>query len=344
MKKNVFAVCFVFFVAVNLYGNIREVSFYTPVLTDSAPVLDGKLDDKCWQQAAEYSNTYEYFKPNPAAGKLRNTFKIVYNEHGMYLGIVNYEKNPEKLRINVKNRDNGSTWLDDCAEIFIDSDGQGVGHRKFTVNAVGAFADILRIDGAVVRDDWNSTGTVFKTSINKDSWIIECFFPWEDLGKKAKEGDVWMFCHIRYAWTSGSFIGTTSSPGGNYSATGNFGYLCFAGREPVKSETITDVFMKRIAPPWCVKLNDNLIFNQGRGLEAYPLKKVIADEKAKVEKLVRIENVPAKYQKEYDKLVSEFKKTAASEELSVQIYRTLSALANEFTTFSWKVKLENGFN
>ena len=90
--------------------------------------------------------------------------------------------------------------------------------------------------------------------------------------------------------------------------------------------------------------NDNLVANHGKGLETAPLKKIIADEKAKVEKLVKIENIPAQYQKEYDKLVAEFKKTAASEELSVQVYRTLSALANEFTTFRWKVKLENGFN
>lgn len=344
MQRKIYLITVLIFSVLTLFANIREVSFYTPVWVDSTPVLDGKLDDKCWQQAPAYTNTYEYFKPNPAAGKLKNTFKIVYNEHGLYLGIINYEKNPEKIRINAKNRDNGNTWLDDCAELFIDSDGQGVGYRKFAVNAGGYFMDILRIDGAVVRDDWNSIGTVFKTKINKDNWVIECFFPWEDLGKKAKEGDVWMFCHIRYAWTSGSFVGTTSSPGGNYSASGNFGYLCFAGKNPVKPEAITSIFMQRIAPPWCVKINDTLVANHGKGLETAPLKKIIADEKAKVEKLVKIENIPAQYQKEYDKLVAEFKNTAAAKEPSVQTYRTLNALAGKFKTFNWKVKLENQFN
>lgn len=344
MKKILFSAALLLMSFPILRANIREVSFYTPTITTQAPVIDGRLDDECWKNAIEYNNTYEYFKPNPDAGKLKNSFKIVYNEQGMYLGIINYEKNPEKLRMNVKNRDNGSTWLDDCAELYIDSDGQGVGHRKFTVSASGAFADILRIDGAVVRNDWDSTGTVIKTGIHKDNWVIECFFPWEDLGKKAKEGDIWMFCHIRYAWTSGSFIGTTSSPGGNYSATGNFGYLCFAGKEPVKPETIANIFMQRIAPPWCVKINDKLISNQSKGLQSQPLKQVIDTEKAKVSKLIPIQNVPAKYKKEYDKILAETKKALDSKELTVQSYRSLNALAAQIAKFSWKVKLENNFN
>lgn len=344
MKIILFLAVFLLMSVSILHANIREVSFYTPTVTSKAPVIDGKLDDECWKKAPIYDNTYEYFKPNPNAGKLKNSFQIVYNEHGMYLGIINYEKNPEKLRMNVKNRDNSATWLDDCAELFIDSDGQGVGHRKFTVSASGAFADIWRIDGAVVRHDWDSTGTIIKTGVNKDNWVIECFFPWEDLGKKAGEGDIWMFCHIRYAWTSGSFIGTTSSPGGNYSATGNFGYLCFAGEKPVKTETITNTFMQRIAPPWCVQINDNLISNRGKGPESRPLKQVIDSEKAVVSALVPIKNVPAKYQKEYNKILADVKNALESKELTVQSYRTLSALASQITKFTWKVKLENNFN
>lgn len=344
MSKLLFTAFFlsVFFYAA--YANMREVSFYTPVFVKQAPVIDGKLDDPCWKQAAPYTNTYEYFKPNPAAGLLQNTIKIVYNEQGMYLGIINYEKNPEKLRMTVFNRDNGGTWLDDCAEIFIDPDGQGVGHRRFTVSATGAFKDILRIDGAVTRNDWDSIGTVIKTGIHKDNWVIECFFPWEDMGKKAKAGDIWMFCHNRFAWTTGNFIGTTSSPGGNYSATGNFGYLCFAGEKTVAADVIANIFMQRIAPPWCVKINENLISNQGRGLQSEPLKQVIDKEKSKVAKLIPINNVPEKYKKEYNKLLTDFKKASETKELSVQTYRTLNSIGAEITKLQWKVKLENQFN
>lgn len=344
MKKNILSALLILFAASHIYANIREVSFYTPILVNQAPVIDGKLDDECWKKAPAYTNTYEYFKPNPGPGLLKNTFKIVYTAQGMYLGIINYEKNPEKIKISVTNRDNGSTWKDDCAEIFIDPEGQGVGHRRYTVNAGGAFLDILRIDGAVTRSDWNSNGTIIKTGIYKDNWVIECFFPWEDMGRKAKEGDIWMFCHVRYAWTSGAFIGTTSSPGGNYAATGNFGYLYFAGGSPVKPETITDIFMKRIAPPWCVKINDDLISNRGNGLQSEPLKQVVETEKAKVEKLLPIKNIPAKYQKQYDTILAKFKAVKEEKIYSVQTFRTLNSLADEITKLQWQVNLENQFN
>lgn len=323
---------------------MREVSFYCPVRISQSPVIDGKLNDKCWGQVAPYTATYEYFKPNPGPGALQNTIKIAYDDKGFYLGIINYEKNPANIRKTITNRDNGSIWTDDCAELYIDSQGQGVGFRRFTVNALGTFGDILRIDGAVTRNDWNSNGTIFKTSINADNWTIEAFFPWEDLGRKAQKGDIWMFCHTRYAWPNGKFIGTTSSPGGNYSATGNFGYLYFSDTAKVDSGKITQILMQRIAPPWCVKIDDKLISNQGKGLQSESIDTVIKREMNIINNMLPVKNIPANFRKEYDKLLAEYDQVKTISELSVQKYRSLNTLASKISKFQWKVKIANQFN
>ena len=344
MRTKLLLILFLLYSALFLHANIREVSFYCPVKVAKSPVIDGKLDDECWTKAAPYTATYEYFKPNPGPGALQNTIKMVYDEKGLYISIINHEKNPANIRKTITNRDNGSIWTDDCAELYIDSQGQGVGFRRFTVNALGTFGDILRIDGAVTRNDWNSNGTIFKTSINSDCWIIESFFPWEDLGAKAKAGDIWMFCHTRYAWPGGKFIGTTSSPGGNYAATGNFGYLYFAETPAIDQTQISKIIMQRVAPPWCVKINDKLISNHGNGLQTELLADVINREKNTIEKMLPIKNIPNAFKKEYDKIIAEYKSTQKLSDQSVQKYRTLNTIAAKIDQFQWKVKLINHFN
>ncbi len=328
-----------------LSAAVREVSFYCPVPAAKPPVIDGVLDDVCWQEAAPYSNTYEYFKPNPGPGLLKNTFKIVYDSQGFYLGIVNYESNTKGLRKSVTNRDNPKLWEDDCAELYIDPAAGGIGYRKFVVNSIGAIADSLRIDGAVMRDDWDGSGWQVKTRINPDSWVIEAYFPWADLGQSAKPGDIWMFCHVRYAWASGKFIGTTSSPGGNYTAAGNFGYLCFLGKgEKVNINAAAAKLAAKLSPPWCLAIGETMLIDKGQGIRQESIFKLINEEKQRFNKALSQLNIPKKYTTEHQKLLKEYRTLAGDTAPTVQTYRSMNLLADKAEQFRWKAMLENNFN
>ena len=331
--------------ASTLFANMREVSFYCARSTKNAPVLDGKLDDPCWQNAMDYTSTYEYFKPNPGPGKLKNSIKMVYTEQGLYMGLTHFDDHTDKLRITVTERDNGNLWQDDCTEIYIDSDAAGIGWRKFVINAIGTLSDIWRIDGAVTRTDWTADGWEVKVRIGKKAWYIESFWPWETLGKKAKSGDIWTFCHVRYAWGSGSFIGTTSSPGGNYAATSNFGFLCFL-KEGEKNDikNIAAVLDKKMTPPWCLGLNQDVLFNIGNGLQQTTLDAMVDEQKSRITKIFSVLKTPAKYQKEDAALQKEYNNALRNIPKSIQLVRTLNELANKAEQFQWKVALENDFN
>ena len=326
-------------------ANMREVSFYCPVPAEKPPVIDGILDDPCWKNAEGYRATYEYFKPNPGPGQLKNTIKIVYDIHGLYLAIVNYETNVKGLRKHITDRDNPQLWTDDCAEIYFDPQAGGIGWRKFVVNALGVIGDVLRVDGSVLRDDWNGNGWMARTQINKDSWTIECFFPWEDLGATAKPGDIWMFCHVRYAWTSGKFIGTTSSPGGNYTSAGNFGYLCFlkAGQN-ANAENIAARLAPRLAPPWCIGIGEQIIYDLGNGVKREPLANVINAEKKRFTENIEAEEIPDTLKKDYRELIKEYRKLTENAQASVQFCRSLNVLAGRAEVLRWKILLENEFN
>ena len=340
-----FAIVFISIIPMFASANMREISFYCPVPAEKPPVIDGILDDPCWKKAAPYTATYEYFKPNPGPGKLKNTIRIVYDAHGLYLGIINYEDNVKALRKTITDRDNPRLWTDDCAEIYFDPEAGGIGWRKFVVNAIGTVGDVLRVDGSVLRNDWNGIGWQVRTRINQDSWSMECFFPWEDLGKTAKPGDIWMFCHVRYAWTSGKFIGTTSSPGGNYSASGNFGYLCFlkAGQS-ADPETIAARLAPRLAPPWCIGIGDQMIFNQGSGVQRASLADLIHTEKKRFADSMNARNVPETLAREYRILMEEYRDLMKNGQASVQLCRSLNGLAGRAEIFRWKILLENEFN
>lgn len=331
--------------ATALFANMREVSFYCARSTKTAPVLDGNLNDPCWKNAMDYTSSYEYFKPNPGPGKLKNSVKMVYTEQGLYMGITHYEKNPKAMRVTVTERDGGELWRDDCTEIYIDSDAAGIGWRKFVINSIGTVADIWRIDGAVLRNDWTADGWEVKVRVGKNAWYIESFWPWETLGKKAKSGDIWTFCHVRYAWGTGKFIGTTSSPGGNYAATSNFGFLYFL-KEGEKNDVkkLAGLLDRKMTPPWCLGLDQEVLFNVGNGLQQTKLNKMIGEQKARLNKIFSAIKAPVKFAKEDAALRQEYKRTLRDIPESIQLVRSLNELANRAEQFRWKVALENDFN
>jgi hypothetical protein len=191
-------------------GNMKTLSFYIVNHVKKSPVIDGKLSDEAWRSAPVYNRYYEYFKSNPKAALTKTEFKMLYDDSGVYLGVINYDKNLDKLKANYTVRDAAALWTDDCNEIYFDPYGDGVGYSKFVVNSIATVSDMRRIDAAVSLNEWSGTGWIAKTSQTEDAWIIEAFFPWEDLGGKAEDGKLWRFCDVRYAFTSGKFIGSTS--------------------------------------------------------------------------------------------------------------------------------------
>jgi hypothetical protein len=87
-------------------------------------------------------------------------------------------------------------------------------------------------------------------------------------GKKATAGDVWMFNHVRYAWSSGKFIGATWAPGGNYLTPANFGYLYFMKDKVISSETVIKVLEAAAPVPWMLPLEDKILLHpQGGKME-----------------------------------------------------------------------------
>jgi hypothetical protein len=247
---------------------LRKLAFYAVQQTSCTASADGRLADECWAQAPVASHFYEYWKLNPAPSPVKTSFQMLYDDRGLYLKITNVDDHLDKLRASIIRPDDPELWTNDCATIYIDPQANGVGFLNFTINSLGVQSDFKQQDAAVALNDWSAYGWRAFTHNTSDAWIIEAFFPWADLGKQAKAGDVWMFDPVRYAYSSGKFIGSTWAPGGNYKSTTNFGYLYFMKDKTISSETVAKVLNAAAPAPWMLPLgNQVLVHSQPEKME-----------------------------------------------------------------------------
>ncbi len=330
---------------------LRNVSFYPVRYSPASPVIDGKLDDPCWRGIKPYNSYYEYFKSNPKPGKLQTEFRMLYNAGGLYLAIVNYEPNPQNLRKDIADKDNPELWTNDCAELYFDHFADGVGFYKFTVNAIGTMGDMRRLDPAVSLPEWNGNAWTVKTSILPDRWIIEAYFPWEDLGKIAKSGDTWMFCHARYAYTSGRFIGVTSSPEGNYASTDKFGYLYFcAPDEEMSTEKLGQLLVRMITPPWAIQSGDTVIYDAGDGVKNSSIADLLQARRREYDDMSgqlagMLKNTPlAKQKNQFEKLNQRFAALRSGSDVSLTDYQEYNAICQALKILKYQTLLEQRFN
>jgi len=331
-------------------NNMKLLSFYTANYSKESPSINGKINDSCWEKAHIYSTYYVYFKPNPGPGKLKTSLRMLWNERGLFIAIVNYEKNIDKIRAKYTTRDSASMWTDDCAELYFDPYADSVGFTKFTVNALANIADMRQIDAAVKLTNWSASGLEVKTSKNADSWVIEMFVPWSDLGKAPHSGTVWKFCHVRYAWSTGKFVGVTSSPGGNYNNTSNFGFLYFAGDKQPDIKTTGDILKGKAAPPWCLSLGDNLLIYDDNKLVCEKFQKIFNDKRqtaatriSQIKKLLKNSSSPA-IKKEFDKILILFNKYKTIKSLTFSDIRKQNVINSKLDKIYWELKLANMIN
>ncbi len=327
----------------NAYAEMKNLALNVAVYSKESPVIDGRLDDQCWKQAYTYTDYYVYWRPNPGPGTLKTELRILWNEQGIFLGIVNYETNMANVRAKCNTRDASELWTDDCAELYFDPYADTIGYTKFTVNVLGTLGDMRRIDTAVKLDDWNASGVQVATQRNADSWNIEMFIPWSDLGRTATADSLWRFCHARFAWSSGKFVGVTSAPGGNNNNPGNFGYLYFAGSDKPDRNAIAAVLAKKATPPWSLSIDNGLLICENGQPVFEELSGLIGKEQAnlkiKFEELSK--NIKSVKNPELNKKFNAVKERVTSATPStLQGFKSLQTLNAELMELNSLVELE----
>ena len=160
---------------------------------ESAPKIDGRLDDPCWVHAARVVG---FFRQNGALPVVEQTEAWITSDHGhLYVGFHCIDSHPEMIRGRQLQR-GGSMADDDYVGIDIDSQGARRGVSTFLMSAAGTQYE--RIEGGTA-DNITWTGDWKAAAVRcADGWTGELEIPFNLLryNRGASTFGVLLFRHV----------------------------------------------------------------------------------------------------------------------------------------------------
>ena len=162
------------------------------VRTSTPPVVDGKLDDACWTQAAVAGEFVLYGGKGYAVEQ--TDARVLWDDSNLYIGMRCFDSDVAKLKKTAVERD-GLVCGDDCVEIFFIPPDNSIlakmpeAERYFHIalNALGTCWDETGMNSP---ERWNARWNA-GTSVHKDRWEVEVAMPWSALKTQPTDGDVW---------------------------------------------------------------------------------------------------------------------------------------------------------
>src|SRR5439155_20580517 len=156
---------------------------------DKAPVIDGKLDDEVWKQAAILKDFYQTRPGDDIAPSKPTEAMIGYDSRTLYLAFHCYDE-PSKVRATVAKRD--EVFGEDNVRIFLDTFNDQRRAYVLGWNPLGIQADGIMTEGS---------GTDFSVDIvmeskgilTSDGWTLEVAIPFKSLRYEAGKGKLWGF-------------------------------------------------------------------------------------------------------------------------------------------------------
>jgi hypothetical protein len=183
----------------------------------SPVVIDGKLDDRAWQDAPwtdDFVDIEGDLKPRP---RFRTRARMLWDDRYFYVAAELEE--PHVWGTLTKH--DSVIFHDNDFEVFIDPDGDNHEYYEFEINALNTGWDLFLKkpyrDGGPAVDAWEIPGLVSATYVegtlndptDRDrSWTVEIAFPWKALAEHAhrpvppRDGDQWRVNFSRVEWTS----------------------------------------------------------------------------------------------------------------------------------------------
>ncbi|MEA3402953.1 MAG: DUF4091 domain-containing protein [Armatimonadota bacterium] len=147
--------------------------------SERAPTIDGRLDDQCWDQGVR---TGAFVTPQDEPTELWTAARIAHDGESLYVGVQCREPHPDQLLTEHTERDS-DVYLDDCVEVFLDTDLDFRTYYHFLVNAANVQRDESRAMGGKTPEDvaWNA-GWRSAVAVGGPGWSVEMAIPFSEVG------------------------------------------------------------------------------------------------------------------------------------------------------------------
>jgi hypothetical protein len=165
---------------------LQAAPLVTAGKTPKPPVIDGKLNDRCWTSAIEINNFIKYKSGGMPATQDTKVY-IMYDDNNLYLAFRCMEKYLDpvlnqlhrfKTKAKKADQDTFNVFKDDSVEIFLAPDVSSPSrYYHICVSASGIIYDSL---GMAAPQKWKSNAKV-KTRIGAKFWTVEVSVPLKDI-------------------------------------------------------------------------------------------------------------------------------------------------------------------
>jgi hypothetical protein len=147
--------------------------------TTTAPVLDGRLDDTCWQTAPALTNFTQVLPVEGAPPSERTEVRFVFTRDQLYVGIRCFDSVPREIRATQMQRDSDFD-SDDFVALAFDTFARERDGYSFAVNPVGARRDALFSKFSRENVNWDTVWNV-RARVDDQGWTAEFAIPFKSL-------------------------------------------------------------------------------------------------------------------------------------------------------------------
>ena len=203
-------------------AGLGDLRLYECVSTQQAPVIDGKLDDACWQQASATTGFVRVLKDVGTPPSVQTHVQLLHDNDFLYVAVTCDEPRPQSMVAEVRENDVSAVCGDDCIELFFHPDPQSPKYYQLAANSLGA-----RYDGMGFDSTWNGDWQA-QASVGQNAWHLECRIALSSFPERRR---VWRFNVCRefrsrpvleyHVW---------SDTYGAFHSPSRFGHLVFSDR------------------------------------------------------------------------------------------------------------------
>jgi hypothetical protein len=155
---------------------------------DKPPVIDGKLDDAVWQNAAVLKDFYQTSPGDNIAPSKPTETMISYDSKFLYFGFHCYDE-PDKVRATVAKRDDVLN-AEDSIRVLLDTFNDQRKAYVLVFNPLGVQQDGVRTEGSGV-DFSVDIVMESKGTLTSDGYTVEVAIPFKSLRYEAGKDKLW---------------------------------------------------------------------------------------------------------------------------------------------------------
>lgn len=164
---------------------------------ETAPTIDGRLDEPVWK-AADVAGNFRQIEPTEGApASERTEVRVLYDNTSLYVGVRLYDSEPGKIVKRFSRRDDDPDA--DKFTFYVDALHDRLTGAAFEVSAAGAQRDVI-ISNDTNRDgSWDAVWDAV-VSIDNEGWSAELRIPLSQLRFLKSERQTWGFNVERFIY------------------------------------------------------------------------------------------------------------------------------------------------